>query len=47
MDCTNRYSFLNLCIIHNQEMEISFLSRYTVGQINLVYNYIASLNEVK
>ena len=30
MDRINHHSFLNLCIIHNQAMESSFLSRYTL-----------------
>ena len=30
MDRINDYSFLNLCIIHNQATESSFLSWYTL-----------------
>ena len=48
MDCSNPYSFLNLCIIHNHATESSFcLETHSTGQINLVHKYKASLNKVK
>ena len=34
MDSINHYSFLSLCIIHNQAKESSFLSRYTLYRKN-------------
>ena len=48
MNGINHYSFLNLCIIHNQAKESSFVSQYTLYRIiTLISKYIASLNKVK
>ena len=43
MDHINHYSLLNLSIIHNQDL---CLDTHSARKINLVHNYIASLNEV-